>query len=137
MTDPKDAQGRIIQVVAAVMVQDGKVLVAQRPEGCKHGGKWEFPGGKIDAGETPEEALSRELAEELGIHAHISEFLGEVIHQYSTATILLQAFRVSSWKGQITLLEHQKIVFVKPEELAFIDMTDADRQLLGIILRHL
>lgn len=81
------------EVTAAIIINNRKVLIAQRAEDQKLAGKWEFPGGKVEAGETPEECLKREIKEELGIKIEVDKFFAESIYQYNTGTIKLLAYK--------------------------------------------
>jgi 8-oxo-dGTP diphosphatase len=102
------------EVTAAILMKDGKVLIAQRAEDQKLGGKWEFPGGKVEFGETPEECLKREIKEELGIDIEVNEFFAESIYQYDTGAIKLLAYKVQWLDGEYELTEHSQIEWVKP-----------------------
>ena len=123
-------------VVAAAMVDhDGRVLVQQRPEGTAMAGLWEFPGGKVEPGETPEAALIRELDEELGIdvdHACLapacfaSEPLGD-------RHLLLLVYALRKWKGMPTAQHATQLRWVRPVELYGLDMPPADKPLIGLL----
>ncbi len=115
--------------------RDGRVLVQQRPPGTAMAGLWEFPGGKIEPGETPEAALIRELAEELGIevdHACLapacfaSEPLGD-------RHLLLLVYALRKWKGVPEARHATALRWVRPVELYGLDMPPADRPLIGLI----
>ena len=88
------------KVTAAVIERNGKILIAKRKRSQKLGGKWEFPGGKLEPGETPEECLKRELLEELGIEAVIDHYLCANTFAYRHLTIKLLAYRVSRFSGK-------------------------------------
>ncbi len=120
-------------VVAAIITNGPKVLLAQRPSVGHNPNKWEFPGGKIEPGETPAEALHRELTEELTINATIGDFLGEVVHEYPHIIIRLMAYRVESWRGTLTPQEHQAVAWAAVEEVDAFDLADADRRLVGVL----
>ena len=123
-------------VVAAAMVdRDGRVLVQQRPEGTAMAGLWEFPGGKVEPGETPEAALIRELDEELGIdvdHACLapacfaSEPLGD-------RHLLLLVYALRKWEGVPTARHATALRWVRPVELYGLDMPPADKPLIGLL----
>lgn len=93
--------------VAVISDDEGNVLITQRPHHTSHGGFWEFPGGKLESDESPEEALHREIKEELGIEILDASFLGEVSHQYSEKTIILMVFKVHRFLGNPSCLEGQ------------------------------
>lgn len=125
----------LIVVAAALIDGDGRVLIQQRPPRKNMAGLWEFPGGKVDIGETPEDALVRELSEELGINvetaclapaAFASEPLGE-------QHLLLLLYVCRKWSGIPQLLEASALRWVKPNLLYSIDMPPADRPLIGLL----
>jgi 8-oxo-dGTP diphosphatase len=118
-------------VTAAVIYQNGRVLVARRKAGGDLSGKWEFPGGKIEPGETPETALRRELQEELNLEeARIGPFIGSSRFQKNGASYRLLAYRVFAESETLQLLEHEEIRWVVPGQLKNYDMPDSDRALL-------
>jgi 8-oxo-dGTP diphosphatase len=115
-----------LRVAAGVLIEEGRVLIAQRRPGRTEGGKWEFPGGKLEPGETPEECLVRELAEELGIAVRVLGPLLTTIHTYSWGTIELVALRVERLAGEPAPHDHAELRWVAPAELARYDFTAAD-----------
>jgi len=124
----------IVLVAAAALVNKrGEVLIAQRPEGKSMAGLWEFPGGKVDTGETPEYALMRELEEELGIETRPCCFWpkGFASHSYDDFHLLMPLFVCRVWNGEVTAKEHQGIEWVKPMELANYPMPEADIPLVA------
>lgn len=126
----------ILTVVAAALVDpDQRVLLTQRPPGKSMAGLWEFPGGKIDDGETPEDALRRELAEELAIDVCptcISP-LTFASHAYETFHLLMPLYLCRSWDGIITPQEGQETVWVRANRLQHYPMPPADLPLLPIL----
>ncbi|HET7133351.1 MAG TPA: Nudix family hydrolase, partial [Gammaproteobacteria bacterium] len=100
---------KITEVAAAVIERPGEFLLAQRPEGKPYPGYWEFPGGKIEAGEDPRTALDRELQEELGIEVTTATPWITRVYAYTHATVRLHFFRVTGWKGEPRPLEDQAI----------------------------
>ncbi len=115
-----------ITVVGAVLIKDGKILIAKRKQTAYLPGKWEFPGGKIEAGETPEKCLERELFEELSIITKTAEFINENIHDYGDRKIRLLCY-FSEWvSGEFVLIDHDEIAWVLPEKLLSYDIADAD-----------
>lgn len=126
--------GLPIILVAAVALVDkqGQVLLAQRPEGKSMAGLWEFPGGKVKEGETPEFALCRELEEELGIDTRECCFapLGFASHSYDEFHLMMPLYVCRMWKGDPQGLEGQKLSWVKPNDLAQYDMPAADIPLI-------
>jgi 8-oxo-dGTP diphosphatase len=127
---------KIIYVAAVVLVDsDGRVLLAQRPEGKNLAGFWEFPGGKIEAGETPEAALTRELQEELGIDTKASCLapLTFVSHRYDEFHLLMAVFVCRVWQGVVTSKEHQALAWVYPKDFNQYKMPPADLPILPVL----
>jgi len=114
------------KVTAAVIEKNGKILIAKRKRSQKLGGKWEFPGGKLEPGETPEECLKRELREELGIDAIIGPYICFNTFTYRHITIKLLAYRISRFSGTIKLNDHEKIKWILPKDLNKYDLAEAD-----------
>lgn len=124
----------VIYVACAALVDaDGRVLVAERPPGKPMAGLWEFPGGKIEPGETPEAALVRELEEELGVRTHGSCLapVGWASHAYPDKHVVLLAFACRKWLGAPAGREGQALRWAKLTELWRLPMPEADRPLLG------
>lgn len=124
---------RIVLVAAVALVDaDSQVLIAQRPEGKSMAGLWEFPGGKVEPGETPEDALLRELKEELGIELCrpcLAPF-NFASHAYETFHLLMPLYLCKSWEGEITPREGQQVKWVKAHELWKYPMPPADLPLV-------
>ena len=129
----------VVGVAVVLIDADGRVLVAQRPEGKALAGKWEFPGGKLEVGEPPEFALMRELAEELGIETRPTCFtpIGFASYAYETFHLLMPLFACRTWRGTPTGLEGQAVKWVRPQELYAIDMPPADIPLIPQLLDYL
>ncbi len=129
LADPQHRQPRrpVIKVAAALIVRDGKILIGQRKKADSHGLKWEFPGGKIERGESPADALARELEEELGIQAHIGREVVRYTWSYpKRATILLMFYRVTDFQGQPQALAFEKIAWEAPGQLPTYDFLEGD-----------
>lgn len=126
-----------IPVVAALMRRQGKVLVGQRPEGGSLARSWEFPGGKIELGESPQEALKRELKEELGIDAEIGSLKFCGTHTYGKTGIVFLFFEVKYWKGQTKTQQHMDLRWVTPKEFAQLDLPEANTKFLKQLLEVL
>ncbi|MEY4982408.1 MAG: hypothetical protein RIR62_674 [Pseudomonadota bacterium] len=127
---------RVILVAAVALVDpDGRVLLAQRPEGKSLAGLWEFPGGKVEAGETPEAALIRELKEELGIDTWKSCLapLTFASHGYDDFHLLMPLFVCRRWDGTPHGAEGQKLAWVRPNALKDYPMPPADLPLIPIL----
>ena len=133
---PTTEANRLVLVVACALVDtDGRVLVAQRPPGRTMAGIWEFPGGKIEADETPEAALVRELAEELGIdvtHECLAP-LSFASHGYEAFHLLMPLYVCRKWVGNVTSREGQNLKWVFPRDLYDLDMPAADIPLIAIL----
>ncbi len=130
---PPPAPGKIVYVVAVALVdRDGRVLLAQRPEGKKMAGLWEFPGGKIEAGETPEAALVRELQEELGIQTAEGCLapLTFASHRYDDFYLFMPLYVCRVWRGVVEALEHQNLAWVYPKDFDQYPMPPADIPLI-------
>jgi len=132
----------MIEVVAAILFNDNdKVFISRRKSGKPLAGYWEFPGGKIEEGETPEEGLRREIFEELNIQIEIESFFGENIHDYGEFSIRLLTYKGCISDGEITLTDHdafewvsveelQKFIFA-PADIPFVDALMSPKEILG------
>ncbi|MBI5568434.1 MAG: 8-oxo-dGTP diphosphatase MutT [Desulfomonile tiedjei] len=116
----------MITVTAAILLKDDKVFIAQRKASDYLPYKWEFPGGKLEPGETPEKCLRREMREEFGIDVSVSEFFGESIYPYERFTIRLLAYLVSWVSGEPTATVHQQYQWVPIEALGDYEFLPAD-----------
>ena len=126
----------VLLVSAVALIDaDGRVLLAQRPEGKSMAGLWEFPGGKVEAGETPEAALIRELHEELGINTWKSCLapLTVASHAYEKFHLLMPLFACRRWEGVPTPREGQTLAWVRPDRLRDYPMPPADIPLIPIL----
>ncbi len=118
-------------VVAAILERDGQVLIGQRRPGGSHALKWEFPGGKVESGETPEEAITRELREELAIEASAVQEIHRYEFGYEGKRPLLLVFlRVADFSGEPVNQAFAKIAWVRPSEFRRYDFLDGDRDFL-------
>lgn len=128
---------RLLLVVACALVDaDGRVLVAQRPEGKALAGLWEFPGGKVEAGERPEETLIRELSEELGIAVKPACLapLAFASHAYDDFHLLMPLYVCRRWEGTPEGREGQPLKWLKPARLRDIPMPPADAPLIAHLI---
>ncbi|MGB8953264.1 MAG: (deoxy)nucleoside triphosphate pyrophosphohydrolase [Candidatus Aminicenantales bacterium] len=114
------------KVAAAIMEKDGKVLIAKRKRGDRQEGLWEFPGGKIERGETPEHCLQRELREEFGIEIKVGQIFCVHAHRTPALSIELNAYEVSHLEGEFRLREHSEIQWVSPQELDAYSFSEPD-----------
>jgi 8-oxo-dGTP diphosphatase len=131
-----DPNSPLILVAAVVLVDaDGRVLLAQRPEGKQMAGLWEFPGGKVDPGETPEAALIRELSEELGIDVAASCLAPFTFasHAYPDFHLLMPLYVCRKWSGIPIAREGQRLTWVRPARLADYPMPPADKPLIAML----
>jgi 8-oxo-dGTP diphosphatase len=116
-----------IQVAAAVIERDGLILIGQRKRGSRHSLKWEFPGGKVEPGETPRDALQRELREELAIEAAIGDELDQYDIQYPGGILTrLFFYRVTEFSGEPQNLDFEQIVWERPGVLSTYDFLEGD-----------
>lgn len=115
-----------IEVVASVLIQDNRVFCAQRKDVGETAKKWEFPGGKIEAGETHQQALEREISEELSAKIAVGKFITTIHHQYNTFAITMHAYQCSILEGKLTLSEHLDYRWLSRNELMSVDWAPAD-----------
>jgi 8-oxo-dGTP diphosphatase len=121
-----------VHVTAGVIARAGTVLVCQRPAGGHHPGKWEFPGGKVEAGESIESAMRRELQEELGIAADVGEILWRTAHQYpGRAPFVLTFFAIPQYRGTISNRCFAEMRWVALRELGTLDFLEGDRDFIA------
>jgi 8-oxo-dGTP diphosphatase len=124
----------LVAAVALVDI-DGRVLIARRPEGKAMAGLWEFPGGKLQAGEIPEAALVRELREELGIDTRSSCLapIAFASHAYEDFHLIMPLYVCRVWQGSVTAHEGQELAWVRPARLADYPMPPADQPLVAML----
>ena len=134
---PKVRKTHWIPVVAGFMRKGNQVLVGQRPENNSLAGQWEFPGGKIESGESPEQALQRELSEELDIVATVGELKLACTHSYGDVNILILFYEILYWKGEPKAKHHLMLEWIHPEELAHRNIPEANRRILDRIYKGL
>ena len=135
--DERADAGRASLLVAAVALvdRDGRVLLARRPEGKAMAGLWEFPGGKVGTGETPEQCVVRELMEELGVDTRQSCLapIGFASHAYEDFHLLMPLYVCRTWRGTPTAREGQELAWVRPARLGDYDMPPADAPLIPLL----
>jgi 8-oxo-dGTP diphosphatase len=127
---------KLLLVVACALIDaDGRVLICQRPEGKQLSGLWEFPGGKVEPGETPEAALIRELKEELDIEVRQACLAPFVFasHTYEDFHLLMPLYLCRRWEGFVKATEHPAIAWVRPDKLADYPMPPADAPLVAYL----
>jgi 8-oxo-dGTP diphosphatase len=136
VTGAETLASKLLLVAACALVDtDGRVLIAQRPQGKPMAGLWEFPGGKVEPGESPEEALIRELDEELGISTK-SACLAPVSfasHSYDNFHLLMPLYACRKWQGEPQAREHAALKWVRPQKLRDYPMPPADEPLIAAL----
>jgi 8-oxo-dGTP diphosphatase len=116
----------LVKVTAAVLVQNGRLLIAKRKPNLKLAYFWELPGGKVEAGETPETCIRRELKEEFDIEVIVGEYLGSNIHHYTFGAIELMGYRVFYNSGVLKPMDHSQVAWVTVDRLDDYVFTPAD-----------
>ena len=132
---PITAANMLVVVACALVDADGRVLLAQRPEGKAMAGLWEFPGGKIEPDETPEAALIRELNEELSIDVTAACLapLSFASHEYEDFHLLMPLYVCRKWDGQIMPREGQRVKWLRPRDMFDLAMPEADKPLIAAL----
>ncbi len=120
-------------VTAAIVENAGTVMIARRKKKGRAGGVWEFPGGKVEPGESPEDGLRRELREELGLDVRVGPFFGRFPFRSDKINLELIAFRVTIEGGSLVLNDHDEIRWVKPAELSAFKFADPDRPIVDCL----
>ncbi len=124
-------------VIAAVIEQDGRVLIGKRKWGKRHAGKWEFPGGTLEERETYEQCLKRELMEELAIEAEIGDLICSTSFDYTPDwTIQLVAYRAAIISGKFNLNDHEEIRWVEEKDLVNYDFPEADKIVIEKLIKE-
>ena len=126
---------RIIEVVAAIIYKDGAYFATQRGYG-EFEGKWEFPGGKIEPGESRESALKREIQEELGIDITINKFLCTTDYDYPSFHLTMHSYLCNVKSGDIELREHKSARWLMPEELGSVEWLPADEDIVSRLNKY-
>ena len=128
MTQQLRASPLVLVAAVALVRSDGRLLLAQRPKGKAMAGLWEFPGGKVEAGESPQVALARELKEELGVAVAEADMQAFSLasHAYETFHLLMPVFLVRRWQGEIKALEGQQLAWVSAAEIRSYPAPEAD-----------
>ncbi|OGY23885.1 MAG: hypothetical protein A2172_05115 [Candidatus Woykebacteria bacterium RBG_13_40_15] len=125
-----------IDVSAAIIFSGNKVLIAQRNRKSFMGGKWEFPGGKVEKGETGEECLKREIFEEFRVEIKVGKLLTKVEYEYDgVMNVRLNPYFCKINKGTLKVLEHENVAWVLPNQLKNYDLVPADKEITAILLK--
>ena len=133
-TGLENGAGKMINVVAGIIYRDdGKFLIAQRNLNKNQGGLWEFPGGKLEPGETCEEALAREIREEMAADIEVLECVGENIHHYPEKDIRLMFYKAKLLSDDVTLLEHEDCRWITKEDKDKFEFAGADVKVFEMI----
>ena len=125
----------MIEVVAALIWDGDRFLICQRPENKERGLLWEYVGGKVEPGETKQEALIRECREELDVTISVGDVFMDVVHEYPDITVHLTLFHASIAEGTIRLLEHNAIAWITPAEIPDYDFCPADEDINKQIIK--
>lgn len=126
----------MVEVVAALIWKDNKFMICQRPQNKARGLLWEFVGGKVEKGETKEEALIRECREELDITVNPYKLFTEVVHEYPDITVHLTLFHTEITEGEPKMLEHNDIKWITPDEIPRFSFCPADTEILKLIVKE-
>jgi len=126
----------MLTVTCAVIINDGKIFIARRNPNQKMGGVWEFPGGKIEKGETTEECIVREIKEEFSIDIRVKKFLGRSFYDYNDFTINLLAYYVEWLSGEMIPVDHDMTAWVDLEEIKEYNLARGDIPFIEIIRKE-
>ncbi|MBQ6569582.1 MAG: (deoxy)nucleoside triphosphate pyrophosphohydrolase [Clostridia bacterium] len=126
----------MVEVVAALIRRDGRFMICQRPAHKARGLLWEFVGGKVEPGETGQQALIRECREELGITVEPLDIFAELIHNYTDLSVHLTVFNTVITSGTPQKLEHNDIKWISPAEISLFEFCQADREILKMIIQE-
>ena len=125
----------MVRVTAAIIIKEGKFLIAQRRATDRLANMWEFPGGKIENGETPEECLKREIKEELGISIIVNQYIGSSVYHYDHISIELMAYHAEWISGEIQSVSHKQLAFINRTEVRNYSFAPADIPFVEMISR--
>jgi len=126
----------MIEVVAAFLMQENKVLIARRKAPPRLAGKWEFPGGKVEMGETPEESLAREMEEEFGIRIAVGPYSADSFHHQAEHSFHIRAYRATWLTGQLVPVAHDRCAWAGPDTLLSYDLLPADVDLARALINN-
>lgn len=129
-------ENRVTEVVAALIWDGGRFMICQRPAHKARGLLWEFVGGKVEPGETKQQALIRECREELAVTVAVGEVFMEVVHQYPDITVRLTLFHAVIAEGTPQKLEHNDIQWITPPQIPWYDFCPADQEILERIAKE-
>ena len=126
----------MVEVVAALIWENNKFMICQRPEHKARGLLWEFVGGKVEPGETKEQALIRECREELNVLLSVGDVFMDVVHEYSDLTVHLTLFNAIIAKGEPQKIEHNDIKWITPSEIPNYEFCPADKEILKALIEQ-
>lgn len=127
----------MIKVLAGVIKKNNCILIARKKPGSSLAGKWEFPGGKLEQGETPEECLYREIEEELGIKIKVEKYICTSKYEYEHINIELIAYYAQYISGDLVLTDHDQALWVSINELTNYDFAEADMPIVNILIKNI
>lgn len=133
----ESSAGKVIDVAAGLVFHEGKLLITQRYFHGHLGGLWEFPGGKVEQGESFEQCLKRELMEELGITVEVGKQVEEITHSYPEKTVHLRFFKCAWLSGEALPHQCQALAWITPQQLSSVEFPAADARLLDLLKRDL
>lgn len=122
---------RELEITAGIIIKDNKVLIGQRRFEDKFGGKWEFPGGKLESSELPEDCIIRELKEELDIDVKFFEHFISYIYEVASIRLVVHSFLIKEFTGAFKISEHELVKWIEISELKNYDFLDADREIIN------
>ena len=123
--------GNTVKVAAGLVFKNDELLISKRPESVHLGGLWEFPGGKLEIGETYEDCVIREIYEELGIEVKVDYIFEEVLHQYGEITVFIKFFICNLQRGEPKKIQCSDFVWVKRNDLGLYDFPSADIKIIN------
>jgi len=126
---------KVYKVVCGIINHEDKIFIARRKKGKDFAGKWEFPGGKIEIGESEQNALKRELKEELGMNVNVQNKIAYNLHEYETFKINLIAFKCDFISAKFQLIDHDQYKWVLPEHLKNYELAEADLPFIDYLLK--
>lgn len=132
-----DSPAELKRSVAGISIKDGKIFIARRIPGGAMGERWEFPGGKVEPGESDEEALAREFLEEFGIDIKVGNLLGNAVFEHRNIPRQLHAYEVIFMADQFTLSEHTEWRWASLDEIECFDFADSDLKLIPELRRNI
>ncbi len=125
---------RELEVCAGILIKEGKILLGKRKSYDRFGGKWEFPGGKVEEGEIPEDCIIREIKEELNLDIKDFKHFKSYIHRFKNVNLVIHSFLINEFSGKIKKLEHDSLVWLSLDDLFSYDLLDGDKPLVDYLI---